>query len=155
MLFFCSATSFLLAVWFCIYTHAHYYYYTHAQLRILKFQDSLYQIAEVCAQNINEWSKSKRSVVLLRRQDSYMTWRKEKIIILQTRRNFLISTLVLYKEIICKCSREEKHSKNTNLEIFSVLANQLTLVQWQSNNQMCCQQNLSCQLYRHHLYRVP
>ena len=36
----------LLAVWFCVYTHA--------QLRILKFQDSMYQKAEVCAQTINE-----------------------------------------------------------------------------------------------------
>ena len=38
------------------------------EMRILKFQDSLYQKAEVCAQTINEWRKSKRSVVLLRRQ---------------------------------------------------------------------------------------
>ena len=57
--FFCLA-SFLLAVWFCIYTHA--------QLRILKFQDYVYQKAEVCARTINECRKSKRSVVLLRRQ---------------------------------------------------------------------------------------
>ena len=44
--------------------------YTHAQLRILKFEDSVYQKTEVCAQTINEWRKSKRSVVLLRRQAS-------------------------------------------------------------------------------------
>ena len=43
--------------------------YTDAQLRILKFQDSVYQKAEVCAQTISEWRKSKRSVFLLRRQD--------------------------------------------------------------------------------------
>ena len=52
---------FLLAIWFCNYTHA--------QLWILKFQDSFIsslfwnQIREVCAQTINVWRKSKRSVV--------------------------------------------------------------------------------------------
>ena len=46
MSFFCCFASFLLAVWFCIYTHA--------QLRVLKFQDSVYQKAEFCAQTINE-----------------------------------------------------------------------------------------------------
>ena len=50
----------LLAVWFCMYKYA--------QLRILKFKDSVYQKAEVCAQTINEWRTSKRSVVLLRKQ---------------------------------------------------------------------------------------
>ena len=35
MSFFFVSDSFLLAIWFCIYTHA--------QLRILKFQDSVYQ----------------------------------------------------------------------------------------------------------------
>ena len=47
---------------FCFFIH------THAQLRILNFQDSVYQKAEVCTQTINEWRKLKRSVVLLRRQ---------------------------------------------------------------------------------------
>ena len=37
---------FLHAVWLCIYTHA--------QLKILKFQDSVCQKAEVCTQAINE-----------------------------------------------------------------------------------------------------
>ena len=60
MSFFCCLASFLLAVWFCIYTHA--------QLRILKFQDSVYQKAEVCAHTINEKRKSKRCAILLRRQ---------------------------------------------------------------------------------------
>ena len=60
MSFFCCLASFLFAVWFCIYTHA--------QLRILKFQDSMYQKAEVYAHTINELRKSKRSVCLLRRQ---------------------------------------------------------------------------------------
>ena len=63
MSFFCCLAYFLLAVWFCIYTHA--------QLRILKFQDFVYQKAEVFSQTINEWRKSKRSVVLLRRQGFY------------------------------------------------------------------------------------
>ena len=57
--------SFLLVVWFCIYTHA--------QLRILKFQDFVYQKAELCVQTINEWRISKRSVFLLRRQDIFWT----------------------------------------------------------------------------------
>ena len=59
-----SAVSalFLFAVWFCIYTHA--------QLRILKFQDSVYQKAEVCAKTINKSRILKHSVVLLRRQVS-------------------------------------------------------------------------------------
>ena len=39
--------SYLLVVWFCIYTHA--------QLRILKFQDSAYQKAEVCALWMLSW----------------------------------------------------------------------------------------------------
>ena len=62
MSFFCCLASYLcLPVWFCIYTHA--------QLRILKFQDSV----SSCVKgqrfaHINEWRKSKRSVVLLRRQ---------------------------------------------------------------------------------------
>ena len=60
MSFFSVSASILLTVWF--------YIYTHAQFRILKFQDSVYQKAEVCAQTINEWRISKRSVVLLRRQ---------------------------------------------------------------------------------------
>ena len=51
MSFFYCLAPFLLAVWFCIYTHA--------QLRILNFQDPVYQNAEVCAQTINEWRKSK------------------------------------------------------------------------------------------------
>ena len=59
--FFSVSASFLLAVWFCIYTHA--------QLRILKFQDFVYQKVKICAQIIiNEWRISKRSVVQLRRQ---------------------------------------------------------------------------------------
>ena len=40
----------------------------NAQLRILKFPDSVYQKAEVCAQTINELRISRRSYVLLRRQ---------------------------------------------------------------------------------------
>ena len=46
---FSISSSFLLAVWFCIYTHP--------QLRILKFQDSVYQKTEVCAQTINRVKK--------------------------------------------------------------------------------------------------
>ena len=50
--------SFLIAVWFCIYSHA--------QLSILKFQESVYQKAEVCAQTKNEWRKSKRTQTIFR-----------------------------------------------------------------------------------------
>ena len=42
--------------------------YLYAKFRILKFQDSVYQKAEVCSQTINEWRTWKRSVVLLSRQ---------------------------------------------------------------------------------------
>ena len=55
---------YLIFSWFCVYTHAH--------LWILKFQDSLNQKVEICAQTINDWRNSKRSVVLLRRQ--WLRW---------------------------------------------------------------------------------
>ena len=64
MSFFYCLASVLIVVWFCIYTHE--------QLRILKFQDSVYQKVEVRAQTINGWRKSKRSV-LLRRQSFHLT----------------------------------------------------------------------------------
>ena len=44
MSFYSVFASFLLAVWFCIYTHA--------QLRILKFQDSVFQKSELCVHHI-------------------------------------------------------------------------------------------------------
>ena len=71
MSFFCCRTSFLLAIWFCIYTHA--------QLKILKFQDSVYQKAEVGEPTLNERRKSKHSVVLLGRQLFLLCVKKKKI----------------------------------------------------------------------------
>ena len=62
----CHFSTVSLQFWllFCIYTHE--------QLRILKFQDFVYQKVEVRAQTINGWRKSKRSVVLLCRQSFHL-----------------------------------------------------------------------------------
>ena len=57
MSFFCCLASFLLGVWFCIYT------WNYPEIPGFCVSKSI-----TCAQTINEWRKWKCSVVLLRRQ---------------------------------------------------------------------------------------